>query len=74
MKYTMCTACYKKGLYTILTPSCYGPANTTRCRYCGDVQQPQQQDPDEAGCVHPHHEQRYQSQLAWEREYYGLDD
>jgi hypothetical protein len=29
---------------------------------------------EEAGCVHPHHEQEYQSSLQAERDFYGLDD
>lgn len=38
------------------------------------IQQPQQQDTDDAGCVHSHHERQYQSELAWERDYYGIDE
>jgi hypothetical protein len=28
----------------------------------------------EEGCVHPHHEQAFQSSLQAERDFYGLDD
>lgn len=78
MTYSMCTNCLKKGKYCIPTPSCYGPANTYRCKYCGDVQQPQEanetpQD-DSEGWIDPEVERMIQSEINWLREYYGVED
>jgi len=80
MTYSMCTNCNKKGKYCIPTPSCYGPANTYRCKYCGDVQQPtKEEEPwwvDEVGYdpgISQEDYERIERELAKERAWFSDD-